>query len=78
MVAAGGHHPVIATEPQFNLCPPVTALFMGWQKILEKLDAYFRLRASGVHYRREFLLYSMGGSGKSQIVLRFAELFEQR
>jgi chloramphenicol 3-O-phosphotransferase len=45
---------------------------------LEKLDAYFCPRASGVHLRREFLLYGMGGSGKSQIALKFAELFEQR
>ncbi len=61
-----------------NTCPLATALFKGRQKISEKLDAYFCPRASGVYHRREFLLYGMGGSGKSQIALKFVTLFEPR
>ncbi len=59
-------------------CPPATALFKGRRTILGRLDAYFCLRASGVYRRREFLLFGLGGSGKSQIALKFAEVCEQR
>ncbi len=61
-----------------NHCPPVTALFKGRQGILQRLDAFFCPRASGERHQREFLLYGMGGSGKSQIALKFAEVYEQR
>jgi hypothetical protein len=56
----------------------VTALFKGRQKILERLSEYFVDRGNGGHPRREFLLHGMGGSGKSQIALRFAEQCEGR
>jgi phage/plasmid-associated DNA primase len=45
---------------------------------LERLHAYFCPRPAEVRLRREFLLYGMGGSGKSQIALKFAEECEQR
>ncbi len=61
-----------------NHCPPVTALFKGRRRILERLDAYFGPRPTGPYRRREFLLHGMGGSGKSQIALKFAEMCEQR
>jgi hypothetical protein len=61
-----------------NICPLVTTLFKGRQRILEQLDAYFSPRSSGEYRQREFLLHGMGGSGKSQIALKFAELSEQR
>jgi Holliday junction resolvasome RuvABC ATP-dependent DNA helicase subunit len=61
-----------------NHCPPVTPLFKGRRRILERLSAYFCARDGGMHRRREFLLYGMGGSGKSQIALKFAEECEER
>jgi hypothetical protein len=61
-----------------NHCPPVTPLFKGRRRILERLSAYFCARDSGVRRRREFLLHGMGGSGKSQIALKFAEECEDR
>ncbi len=73
--AAAPHNPGSTT---INHCPPVTALFKGRQGILEQLDAYFYPRTGGERHRREFLLYGMGGSGKSQIALKFAEAYEQR
>jgi phage/plasmid-associated DNA primase len=45
---------------------------------LERLSAYFCVRSGEGRRRREFLLYSMGGSGKSQIALKFAEEYGQR
>jgi hypothetical protein len=64
---------------KINNCPPVTALFKGRRRILERLSAFFYARSGGnAHQRREFLLHGMGGSGKSQISLKFASDCEQR
>jgi hypothetical protein len=73
--AAAPHNPSGTT---INNCPPVTALFNGRQGIFERLDEYFGPRASDERHWREFPLYSMGGSGKSQIVLKFAEAYKER
>jgi Cdc6-like AAA superfamily ATPase len=56
----------------------VTPLFKGRQKILERLSEYFSKRSDGGHPQREFLLYGVGGCGKSQIALKFAENFGDR
>ncbi len=56
----------------------VTPLFKGRQKILERLSEYFSARGDGGHPRREFLLHGVGGCGKSQIALKFAEDYEER
>ncbi len=74
-MAATQHNCAYATV---NLCPPVTALFKGRRKILDRLSAHFSARGSGAHRRREFLLHGMGGSGKSQIALKFADEYEYR
>ncbi len=64
---------------KINNCQPVTALFKGRRRILERLSAYFYVRSGGgAQSRREFLLHGMGGSGKSQIALKFASDFGQR
>ncbi len=56
----------------------VSSLFQGRRQILEQLSAFFALRENGKPLRREFLLHGMGGAGKSQIALRFAEEYENR
>jgi hypothetical protein len=62
-----------------NHCPPVTPLFKGRRQILERLSAFFCARSGKERLRRrEFLLYGMGGSGKSQIALKFAEKSRKR
>jgi hypothetical protein len=53
--------------------PISSALFTGRTDILDRLQNFFTARGPGQHRRREFLLYGMGGAGKSQIALRFAE-----
>jgi MoxR-like ATPase len=45
--------------------------------IMEQLSAYFIPRENTMHSRREFLLHGMGGCGKSQIALKFAEEHEK-
>jgi Holliday junction resolvasome RuvABC ATP-dependent DNA helicase subunit len=61
-----------------NHCQPVTPLFKGRRQILERLSAYFCARSGEGRQRREFLLYGMGGSGKSQIALKFADEYGKR
>jgi len=47
-------------------------LFTGRQRYLERLRQYFDLRDSS-RPRRAFLLYGIGGAGKTQICLKFVE-----
>ena len=53
--------------------PNPSMLFTGRQDYLDKLEAYFSPRGPGYHSRREFLLYGIGGAGKTQLALKFAE-----
>ncbi len=56
----------------------VSTRFKGRGQIVEKLSAFFIPRGDGKYPRREFLLHGMGGAGKSQIALKFAEDYEER
>ena len=58
----------------FSLKPNSSALFMGRTKQLDILKRHFAPRMDGEPlYRRYFLLYGMGGIGKTQICLKFLE-----
>ncbi|KAJ6487319.1 hypothetical protein DFH09DRAFT_1054217 [Mycena vulgaris] len=52
-------------------CPPPSQIFQGRQDILKKMDEYFS-RAIGE--RHIYVLYGLGGSGKSQIGLKFLDM----
>ncbi|GAB1310986.1 Calcium-independent phospholipase A2-gamma [Madurella fahalii] len=52
--------------------------FTGRQDILERLDSFFSPRNTEGKPRREFLLYGMGGVGKTEIALKTAEDLESR
>jgi Cdc6-like AAA superfamily ATPase len=52
--------------------------FTGRDDILCTLDACFPVRETGGKPRREFLLYGMGGVGKTQIALKAADDLEDR
>ncbi len=55
------------------------ALFTGRRAILDRLsDNFSRREPLRGHVRRVFLLHGLGGSGKTQIALKFAEEFEDR
>ena len=58
--------------------PVSSPLFTGRQDILNRLESYFEPRGSGRHHRREFLLHGLGGEGKTQLMLKFAELNHNR
>lgn len=53
-----------------------TKFFTGRGEILEKLSLFFSKRENNLVPRREFLLYGMGGVGKTQIALKFRQLMD--
>ena len=58
--------------------PNSSALFTGRMDIIEKLNNHFAPQDEGDKQRRSFLLYGMGGIGKTQICLKFAEEMADR
>jgi Cdc6-like AAA superfamily ATPase len=60
-----------------NLTPP-SSRFVGRRAILDRLDDHFRPRSERHKPRREFLLSGMGGAGKTQTALRFAQQYAER
>ena len=53
--------------------PNSSALFTGREDILERLRNHFVPQNEGDRCRKSFLLYGMGGIGKTQICLKFVE-----
>ncbi|KAJ7244007.1 hypothetical protein C8J57DRAFT_1476969 [Mycena rebaudengoi] len=51
-----------------TVCPPPSLIFHGRRDILEKMHLYF---AQDIGNRHVSLLYGLGGSGKTQIALKF-------
>ena len=47
--------------------------FTGRRDYLTKLRAFFTAESDGFNRRKSFLLYGMGGIGKTQICLKFTE-----
>jgi hypothetical protein len=58
---------------QYNPRAPSSANFTGRKGDLTKLRTYFSAESDGPLRRKSFLLYGMGGIGKTQICLRFVE-----
>jgi hypothetical protein len=52
---------------------PSSANFTGRRDYLTKLRDFFCAESDGPLRRKSFLLYGMGGIGKTQICLRFTE-----
>ncbi|TFK36004.1 hypothetical protein BDQ12DRAFT_655060 [Crucibulum laeve] len=56
------------------LRPFSSSLFTGQQVYLDRLKHYFSIRnGQGIAPRHFFLIYGLGGVGKTQIALKFAE-----
>ena len=53
--------------------PRPSPRFTGREDYLEKLRQHFGTHAGQPKHRQQFLLYGMGGVGKTQICLKFAE-----
>src|SRR5277367_5627576 len=52
---------------------PSSPNFTGRRDYLTKLRTFFNAESNGPHRRKSFLLYGMGGIGKTQICLKFTE-----
>ncbi|KAJ7103892.1 acyl transferase/acyl hydrolase/lysophospholipase [Mycena epipterygia] len=63
--------PVSESPMYARVCPPPTFRFTGRQDILQKMMEYFN---TAVGRRHVFLLYGLGGAGKSQIAFKFVEM----
>ncbi|KAL8831591.1 MAG: hypothetical protein Q9170_005232 [Blastenia crenularia] len=74
--------PAPVTEPtsgtSMKCQPSSSSLFTGRDGFLDALEEFFIDQGPGQHLRREYLLYGMGGAGKTQIALKFAENHPQR
>jgi hypothetical protein len=58
---------------EYKLRAPSSANFTGRRDYLKKLRDFFSAEPDGPLRRKSFLLYGMGGIGKTQICLRFTE-----
>ncbi|KAJ7793456.1 hypothetical protein B0H14DRAFT_2926594 [Mycena olivaceomarginata] len=62
--------PVPQVNQTVNNCPPPSRIFHGRQNILDKMHKYFGQNQTEQHI---FLLYGVGGAGKTQIALKFIQ-----
>ncbi|KAF7362663.1 FabD/lysophospholipase-like protein [Mycena venus] len=62
--------PVPQVIQSVNTCPPPSRIFHGRQNVLDKMDEYFNQNQMQQHI---FLLYGVGGAGKTQVALKFIE-----
>ena len=54
--------------------PNSSIRFTGWTDVLTKLKEHFTAQSNVIlRHRKLFLLYGMGGVGKTQVCLRFIE-----
>ena len=53
--------------------PNSSPLFTGCEDVLKRLMDHFAPQGQGDRCRKSFLLYGMGGVGKTQICLKFVE-----
>jgi hypothetical protein len=55
-------------------CPPPSQIFQGRQDILEKMAKYF---SADPGQRHIYVLHGLGGSGKTQIALKFLDMMNR-
>ncbi|KAJ7713109.1 hypothetical protein B0H16DRAFT_549601 [Mycena metata] len=61
---------VVNTVQNINNCPPPSRIFQGRQAILDKMHQFFDTESGNQHI---YVLYGLGGAGKTQIALKFIE-----
>ena len=58
-------------RPQLKRCPPSVRTFTGRNDILAQMQEYF---FNGSRNQHIFVLYGLGGAGKTQIAFKFVEM----
>ncbi|KAJ7888025.1 hypothetical protein B0H13DRAFT_1888574 [Mycena leptocephala] len=72
--------PIASEFKQFNpalallRCPPPSQIFQGRQDILAKIDEYF---SKDIGERHIYVLHGLGGSGKTEIALKFLDMISR-
>ncbi|KAA6408133.1 MAG: hypothetical protein FRX48_07874 [Lasallia pustulata] len=61
------------SQGTFKARPRPSPKFTGRKMYLDRLESFFFTKTSPRHANRIFLLHGMGGAGKTQICLKFAE-----
>ncbi|KAJ7713092.1 P-loop containing nucleoside triphosphate hydrolase protein [Mycena metata] len=61
---------VVKAVQNINNCPPPSRIFQGRQAILDKMHLFFNTDSGEQHI---YVLYGLGGAGKTQIALKFIE-----
>ncbi|KAF7357143.1 FabD/lysophospholipase-like protein [Mycena sanguinolenta] len=61
---------VQASQVYLNHCPPASSIFQGRQAILEAMHQFF---AQATQKQKIYVLYGLGGIGKTQIALKFIQ-----
>ncbi|KAF7371435.1 FabD/lysophospholipase-like protein [Mycena sanguinolenta] len=65
------HGPNVVQGPQLvNPCPPASRIFHGRRTILDVMHQFF---AQDTKKQKIYVLYGLGGAGKTQIALKFIE-----
>jgi hypothetical protein len=65
-------------KPVYKLMPSSSPNFVGCEDHLQRLQEYFHVRPANERRRRSFVLYGVGGVGKTQICLKFLEECSER
>jgi hypothetical protein len=63
----------LETDTPLHSIPLPSPLFTGRKIYLDKLRQYFNFEHGQRVQRKQFLLYGLGGIGKTQICMKFAE-----
>ena len=66
----GPLHESAHRQTERKLCPPPVTSFIGRNDILNKMHTYFDSDSTS---QRVFVLYGLGGAGKSQLVFKFIQ-----
>jgi hypothetical protein len=67
----GSAGPPANMKPVLKSCPAPTGVFTGRQDVLSQMHAYF---SSNIGMCHVFVLYGLGGAGKSQIAYKFVDM----
>ena len=73
------HGDLVSYNKQFEVPHLLSPVFTGRDTDLQCLIAAFSSgRPSRGHYQRRFVLFGLGGSGKTQICLKYAQEHRER
>ena len=71
----GPVHEPTQRQTERKLCPPPVTSFIGRNDILNKMCTYFDSDSMSQHI---FVLYGLGGAGKSQLAYKFIEQYKSK